>query len=107
MTRSRSTAIFLAISIGCILAAGPAASDHHESPDSALGEEKAAEKTAMEAWGDQNPWRYNTDYLFLLTRGLEDAGVERPWARFGLYVLTVPLDIADLPFSALGGLFGD
>ena len=43
MTRSRSTAIFLAISICCVLAAGPAASDHHESADRALGEEKAAE----------------------------------------------------------------
>ena len=107
MTRCRLTAIFLAISIGCVLAAGPAVSDQHESADAGLEEDGAAERTAMEAWGDQNPWRYNTDYLFLLTRGLEDAGVERPWARFGLYLLTVPLDIADLPFSALGGLFGD
>ena len=61
----------------------------------------------MKAWGEQNPWRYNTDYLFQLTRGLEEAGVRRRWGRILLQPLTAPIDLVALPFTALGGLFGD
>jgi hypothetical protein len=61
---------------------------------------------ARQDWRERRPWRYGTQNLFPLTRGMEDAGVP-PWGRWPLYVVSVPLDVAHLPLGALAGLYGD
>ena len=61
---------------------------------------------ARQDWHERRPWRYGTQNLFQLTRGMEDAGVP-PWGRWPLYVISVPLDVAHLPLGALAGLYGD
>lgn len=48
---------------------------------------------------------YNPDYLFGLSRGLARSTIV-PAAKAPLFILTVPLDIALLPFAAIGGFFG-
>lgn len=106
MKRARTTAICLAICAGCILTAAPAAADHHEPGYAMLPEDKAARENAMEAWGDQNPWHYDTYYLFGLTRGLEDT-VSPLWGRIPLYPFTAVIDAVALIPNALGGLIGD
>lgn len=51
------------------------------------------------------PSAFNGDYVFAMTRGVADAPIA-PAGQVALYVLTLPLDIAFLPFALLGGLFG-
>ena len=53
----------------------------------------------------ESPDAYNNDYLFAMTRGVRDAAIA-PAGKVPLYVLTIPLDIALLPFALIGGLFG-
>ena len=62
-------------------------------------------QSGMDHWNEQNPWRYGTDYLFPLTRGLDDSGLSgflQPVAM----VFTVPFDLVNLPLGAVAGLFG-
>jgi hypothetical protein len=47
---------------------------------------------------------YNTDYLFGMSRALANSTVSA-WAKPVLFIFTVPLDIALLPFAAIGGFF--
>lgn len=60
---------------------------------------------AIDHWNDQRPWRYGTQYLYGLTRGMDDAGVPRP-AQYVLGVFTAIADTANLPIAAIAGLFG-
>ncbi len=53
---------------------------------------------------EEKSW-YNTDYLFGMTRGVTGSTLH-PAVKLPLFVLTVPLDLAFLPFAAIGGLFG-
>lgn len=53
---------------------------------------------------EEKSW-YNSDYLFGMTRGVTGSTMH-PAAKLPLLVLTVPLDLALLPFAAIGGLFG-
>jgi hypothetical protein len=48
---------------------------------------------------------YNGSYIFGITRTIA-ASTMVPAAKVPLFVLSVPLDIAFLPFAAIGGLFG-
>ena len=50
------------------------------------------------------PW-YNNAYLFGMTRGVTGSTMH-PAVKVPLLVLTIPLDIVFLPFSAIGGFFG-
>jgi hypothetical protein len=63
-------------------------------------------ESAEADWEGRRHWRYGTQHLFGLTRGMEDAGVPR-LARPFLYVVTVPFDTVQLPLAAISGLFGD
>jgi hypothetical protein len=47
-------------------------------------------------------WRYDTYYIYPLTRHL---GMQSNW-RFAIYPVTVVMDTAQLPFGAIAGLFG-
>jgi len=53
---------------------------------------------------EEQSW-YNAGYIFGLTRGVA-ASTMVPAAKAPLFVLTLPLDLALLPFAAIGGLFG-
>jgi len=53
---------------------------------------------------EQESW-YNSSYLFGMTRSVAGSTMV-PAAKVPLFVLTVPLDLAFLPFAAIGGLFG-
>ncbi len=61
---------------------------------------------ALAQWRESRGWQYSTDYLFGVTRGLEDQNMPR-WCERAAWLVTVPFDIANLPFTALAGLFGD
>lgn len=52
---------------------------------------------------EPEPW-YNTEYLFGITRAITDSTLV-PAAQGPLLLLSVPLDIALLPFTAIGGFF--
>jgi len=67
---------------------------------------KPSDNPALEKWRDGLAWRYSTDYLFGVTRGLKDQEIPL-WCERAAWVVTVPFDIANLPFTALAGLFGD
>ncbi len=67
---------------------------------------KPSDNPALEQWRDGRAWRYNTDYLVGVTRGLRDQQIPL-WCEGAAWAVTVPFDIANLPFSALAGLFGD
>ena len=72
----------------------------------ALEPEPFAGVLAREDWSDRRPWRYGTQHLFPLSRGMEDAGIP-PWGRWPLYLVSVPFDVAHAPLGALAGLYGD
>ena len=64
------------------------------------------ENPALDEWRDQRDWRYSTDYLFGVTRGLEQQNIPL-LCRRAAWIVTLPLDVANLPFAAAAGLFGD
>jgi hypothetical protein len=67
---------------------------------------KPSDNPALEQWRESRSWRYSTDYLFGVTRGLKDQDIP-PFCERAAWIVTVPFDIANLPFTALAGLFGD
>jgi len=67
---------------------------------------KPSDNPALAQWQASQPWRYSTDYLFGVTRGLKDQQIP-PWCERAAWLVTVPFDVANLPFAALAGLFGD
>lgn len=48
---------------------------------------------------------YNSSLIFGMTRGVAETTIH-PAGKAPLYVLTIPLDIALLPFTLIGGFFG-
>jgi len=62
--------------------------------------------TAREDWQRRRKWRYGTQSLLPLTRGMKEAGIPEG-ARWPLYVFTVPFDTGQAFFGAIGGLYGD
>jgi len=79
-----------------------------QESDAALRKDfpKPDDNPAVERWRAGRTWHYSTDYLFGVTRGLEDE-VMPIWCERAAWIVTVPFDIANLPFAALAGLFGD
>jgi hypothetical protein len=63
-------------------------------------------RAAINAWDDAHSFRYGTDMIFALTRGMEDLGI-RGWGRWPMAMLTAPLDLVLLPTGLIAGLFGD
>lgn len=53
---------------------------------------------------EEKSW-YNGSYIFGMTRGLADSTIH-PAAKGPLFLFTVPLDFAFLPFAVIGGMFG-
>ncbi len=96
---------FLAILVAFALVPPPARADLSDEP---LRKDfpKPSDNPALEQWRNARVWRYNTEYLFGVTRGLKDQNIA-PWCEGAAWVVTVPLDIVNLPFTTLAGLFGD
>jgi len=67
---------------------------------------RARDNKALQQWHDQHGWRYDTGYLFGITRGLEIGMRTQKW-RPALWIVTVPFDVVSLPVAAAAGLFGD
>jgi len=97
--------MFLALAGLLALAPLPAMADLSDAP---LRKDfpKPSDNPALEQWRDGRTWRYSTDYLFGTTRGLSDYNIPIFCER-AAWIVTVPFDIANLPFTALAGLFGD
>ncbi len=47
---------------------------------------------------------YNDEYIFGMTRSIARSSLA-PFAKPIFFLLTIPLDLAFLPFAAIGGLF--
>ena len=67
---------------------------------------KPEDNPALEQWRDGRVWRYSTEYIFGVTRGLKKENIP-PFCEGAAWIVTVPFDIVNLPFTALAGLFGD
>ena len=97
--------VFLAMVAALALAPPPARADISDEP---LRKDfpKPDDNPALEQWRAGREWRYNTEYIFGVTRGLKNENIP-PMCERAAWILTVPFDIANLPFTALAGLFGD
>jgi len=100
MGRTTSRALVLMGLITSLLLGGSAAA-LNDGDSAGSG---AAVETADR--GLDRPWRYDTYYLFPLTRHMDEAEIPRP-CRIPLYPFAVAIDIVQLPFGAIAGLFGD
>lgn len=94
----RITILFLVMAFS--LLTGPALAGDLEwssrnSPNHVLG----ADKINLE-----DNQGYSSEYIFGMTKGVMNSTLE-PALKPVALVLTVPLDIAFLPFAAIGGLF--
>lgn len=58
-----------------------------------------------EAPPPEEPRRYNSDYMFGMTRGVADSTMHAA-VKGPLFLLTVPLDFVLLPVTAIAGIFG-
>ena len=96
---------FLAMVGALALAPLPAHADASNEP-LRKGFPKPGDNPALEQWRDGRGWRYNTEYIFGVTRGLKDQNIP-PFCEGAAWIVTVPFDIANLPFTVLAGLFGD
>ena len=76
------------------------------SPAAAEPPPSVSEGGIAAASSPDDGWRYNTYYIYPLTRHLGESGIKGAW-RYTLYPFTALLDTAQLPFGALAGLFGD
>jgi hypothetical protein len=96
---------FLAIISAFALAPAPVHADISDEP---LRKDfpKPSDNNALEQWRDARVWRYSTEYLFGVTRGLKDQVIPT-WCERAAWVVTVPFDIANLPIAAMAGMFGD
>jgi hypothetical protein len=96
---------FLAMFAALALASPPARAEASDTP---LRKDfpRPSDNPALEQWREGRSWRYGTEYLFGVTRGLEDENIPL-WCGRAAWIVTVPFDIANLPFTALAGLFGD
>jgi hypothetical protein len=97
--------VFLAM-LGALAVAPPAV--RADMSDESLRKDypKPSDNPALEQWRDGRGWRYSTEYIFGVTRGLKDQNIP-PMCERAAWIVTVPFDIANLPFTALAGLFGD
>ena len=98
--RMRPAALWLALA-SLVLAVGCASDPPpEEEPRPEAGR---IEPTYQPREPEPEPF-YNTDYLFPMTRGIADSTIH-PAGKGPLFVLSVPLDIAFLPFGIIGGFF--
>ncbi len=61
---------------------------------------------AIDDWRAQNPWGYGLQSIFPLTLDLMAADLPL-WAKIPVYPLSGIYDLIQLPFGAIGGLWGN
>ncbi|MEW6443312.1 MAG: hypothetical protein AB1640_20440 [bacterium] len=101
---------WLAVFLACSLLVGlavPAACA--EQGDSSQGSEvrtvPSQGPSLAETEREEAGWSYNTDYVFAVSRAVRDSTIA-PAGKVPLFILSIPVDVALLPFSLLAGLFG-
>jgi hypothetical protein len=98
VSSQRITVLFLVIAFS--LLSGPAlAGDLEWSRQNSTNHALAADKINLE-----DNRGYSSEYIFGMTKGVMNSTLE-PALKPVALVLTVPLDIAFLPFAAIGGFF--
>jgi hypothetical protein len=75
-------------------------------PETAGGWGDPPGQTAIGDWKQQNPWGYGKMYIFPTVREVTAADLPL-WARIPAYGLAGIFDVAQLPFGAIGGLWGN
>ena len=100
-----SMLLALCTALGVLTAASPVRADEADST-MRIDFPRPRDNEALIDWRNQQVWRYSTDYLFGVTRGLEAQNIPR-LCRRAAWIVTVPLDVANLPFAAAAGLFGE
>ena len=95
------------------LATEPVAAHHDDAEETELADARYAaaqdrpgglEPTRPSPQPEESSW-YNGEYLFAMTRGVRDSTIH-PAGQVPLFLFTIPLDTALLPFAAIAGLFG-
>ena len=99
----RTSRALAAAGLAALLLTGGIAAAEAEPPPVPAEAAAAGEAEDPEAEGG---WRYDTYYLFPLTRHIGETGISPRW-RIPLYPFTVAIDIAALPGGALAGLAGE
>ena len=89
-----------AVFLGSIASAEPPAA----TSDSRV--ERTIEAPAIDTLSalDMRDDEYNSDYIFGMTKGVANS-TWLPGFKVIFFVVTIPLDIALLPFAAIGGFF--
>jgi hypothetical protein len=92
-------------SFGCASGGGAAAANESVEHPSEGDEERRGriEPRYQPREPEEEPF-YDSDYLFGITRAVTNSTMV-PAGKVPLLLLTIPLDIAFLPFAAIGGFF--
>jgi len=81
--------------------AGPAFANSHDEASSEQVEQHPSQQRDRLDLEDQDKG-YTTEYFFSMSRGIMQSTLD-PALKPAVLLLTVPLDIAFLPFAAIGG----
>jgi hypothetical protein len=76
------------------------------APESDGGWGDSPGEAAIDDWNAQNPWGYGQQSIFPLTKSVIAADLPL-WAKIPAYPLAGLYDFAQLPFGAIGGLWGN
>ena len=85
---------------------GPAEPARTIAPETGGGWADPPGRTAIHDWKRQNPWGYGTQYIFPTVREVTAADLPL-WAKIPAYPAAGLFDFVQLPFGAIGGLWGD
>ena len=99
MKKTLSKAIVASVAAAALLSAGSGSAEEAQ-PQTTVDRESSAPE-----YGDSK-WRYNTYYIFPLTRHVGDSELPS-YGQYAVYPLAVALDLAQLPIGLLGGLLGE
>jgi len=102
-----SRALLLVVSIGLLSGAmdpQPVAAHHSEPIVLAQAEREGELEPRYQPREPVPEPPHDSTLLFSLTRGVSDSAIA-PAGKVPLYVFTIPLDIALLPFALIGGFF--
>ena len=105
MRSQLSTLLALCTALGVMAATTPVRADEADNV-MRIDFPRPQSNEALIQWREQRGWHYSTDYLFGATRGLELQNIPLLFRR-AAWIVTVPFDVANLPFAAAAGLFGE
>lgn len=100
MSQKWSRIAALVLMFAWVFSSGPAVSGTLDW----RGESQPQYVLAADSLNLESDDRYSTEYIFGMTKGVMRSTLE-PALKPPVLILTVPLDIAFLPFAAIGGFF--